>query len=102
MDRSEVLTLVSVTYSKDKNGMTRKQEVKRDVFVNVGSVSQTEWFEGKRAGLNSSYKFTMFAYDYNDEDTVEYKGNSYLVYRTYLGKNDNLELYVKKVSGVDG
>lgn len=41
----------------------------------------------------------MFKYDYADEQIVEYKGMRYVVYRTYIRKDDNIELYVQKELG---
>ena len=42
----------------------------------------------------------MFAYDYEGESIVEIDGTRYGVYRTYLGKNETLELYLEQKTGV--
>ena len=102
MDRSEVISLIAVTTSRDDYGVMRKTETKRDVFCDVSSVTQSEFFEGGRNGLNPEYRFTMFRYDYADESIVEYKGNRYSVYRTYFGRNDTIELYVERRGGTNG
>ena len=89
MDRSDVLTLIRQSISKGADGIQKQQdESKRQVFCNVSSVSGTE------------YRFTVFAPDYAGETVCEYGGSRYSVYRTYQGKNDTLELYVKKKGGV--
>ena len=45
---------------------------------------------------------TMFRYDYNGEPIVEYNGQRYSIYRTYIGKNDMIELYVERKGGTNG
>lgn len=126
MDRSEVIKLISEYRVQDKNGVWRntgqsvwKEEQGavitdendnsitfsqnwRKVFAQVESVSQTEFFEGGRNGLNPAYKFTIFAYDYQDERTLEYKGLTYGVYRTFRVRNDKIELFAERKGGTNG
>lgn len=100
MDRSEVITLIGVEKSKDKRGMPVTTEKRRDIFVNVRSVSMSEFFEAGQTGLQPQYQFTMFGPDYEGEKIVEYKGVRYAVYRTYRKSTDSLELYVESRAGV--
>lgn len=102
LDRSEVIALISVQNTQDETGVFRQTEESRDVFCNVSSVTQSEFFEGGRNGLNPEFRFTMFAYDYNGETIVVYKNKRYAVYRTYLARNDTLELYVQREGGTNG
>ena len=100
--RSDVITLVAVTRTQNEYGQWVASESTKDVYCEVDSVSQSEFFEGGRNGLNPEYRFTMFFADYNNEPIVEYKGLRYAVYRTYLNKNDKLELYVERKGGTNG
>lgn len=102
MDRSSVITLIAETTAQDENGVWRTSQSRRDVFCNVSSVTRSEFFDGGRNGLNPEYRFTMFFADYNDEKIVEYNGNTYAVYRTYLERTDVLELYVERKGGTNG
>ena len=102
MDRSDVITLLSTTETQDDYGVYRETETSKDVFCQVESIAQREFYEGGRNGLNPEYKFTMFFADYNGEQTVRYKGNAYAVYRTYQKSNDKLELYVERKGGTNG
>lgn len=102
MDRSEVVTLLSVTKTQDDYGVWRETETGRDVFCQVDSVTRSEFFESGRAGLNPEYRMTMFFGDYNDEKTLLYRGKAYAVYRTYIGRNDTIELYVERKGGTNG
>lgn len=99
MDRSNVVTLISETYSADSIGQMVATEVERDVFCNVASVSQNEWFQGGQNGLNPEYQVTMFAPDYEGEKIVEFNGVRYGVYRTYMRQDELLELYLERKTG---
>lgn len=101
MDRSEVISLIGKTKAQDSYGVWRETETSTDIFCQVESVNQKEFFEGGRNGLNPAFKFIVFYGDYSNESIVEYKGSRYAVYRTYLKKNDMLELYVERKGGTN-
>ena len=103
MDRSDVIELIPVTYSKDANGIQRATEGEpREVMCQVDSVSRNEFFEGGRNGLNPEYVFKVFFADYEDERLVEYQNKRYSIYRTYHGRNDMMELYAERKGGTNG
>lgn len=102
MDRSNAITLISSVYTKDDYGIDREQLVERCVYCNVQSVTQTEFFQAGRNGLNPEYRFTMFVGDYKGEQIVRFNGKTYSVYRTYLTRNDMIELYVERKGGTNG
>lgn len=99
MDRSEVINLVTEVHTQDENGVFQTEESKRQVFCSVNSVRQNEFFQGGAAGLKPVYRFDVFRYDYNDEEIVEYKGQRYNVYRTYVAKDEIIELHCQKDIG---
>lgn len=100
MDRSNVLTLVDVSYITDALKQQIPQETTRNVFCNISSVSAQEFFDAGKAGLNPEWRVTMFAPDYNGETIAELNGKRYSVYRTYMGKNETIELYLERKAGV--
>lgn len=102
MDRSNAIELIKTDYVIDENGIQRPQETQRRVFVNVSSVTSSEFFEGGRNGLNPEFRFSMFFGDYQGERICEFKGKRYAIYRTYQARNDILELYVERQGGVNG
>lgn len=102
MDRSDVITLVSETYTQNQYGVSVPTIEKADVFCQVNSVTAQEFFEGGRNGLNPEYRFTMFAPDYSGQKTVLYNGKPYGIYRTYLGRDDTIELYAERKGGSNG
>ena len=102
MDRSDVITLVNITQAQDDYGVWRETEQWRDVYCQVDSVTRAEFFEGGRSGLNPEFKFTVFYADYQGEKTLVYDGKAYSIYRTYMGRNDYLELYAERKGGTNG
>ena len=100
MDRSNMVTLIAVTYQEDSIGNFVAVETRRDVYCNIASVSGSEWLEAGRIGIASQYKITVFEYDYQGETIAELNGKRYGIYRTYIGKNENLELYLDRKAGV--
>jgi len=99
MDRSSVCTLISETFAADTIGQMVATEKTKDVFCNVASVSQSEWFQGGQAGLKPEYKITMFAPDYDGQRIVKLNDVKYGVYRTYLRDDELLELYLERMVG---
>lgn len=99
MDRSNVCSLITETRTQDQYGVEQVQQTEREVYCNVTSVTQREWFEGGRIGLNPEYRMTMFAYDYADEKLLKYNDIIYTIYRTYFTDNDEVELYVQRREG---
>lgn len=102
MDRSDVITLITETYEKNEYGVAVPQVTETDVYCQVDSVTRSEFYEGGRNGLNPEFRFTMFAPDYSGQKTVIYKGRAYGIYRTFLGRDDTIELYVERKGGTNG
>lgn len=97
-----MIELVGVAKEQDEFGVWRETTAKRTVFCNVQSVTRAEFFDAGRNGLNPQYVFTMFYADYQNEPMVEYNGETYAVYRTYLRRDDTLEVYVERKGGTNG
>lgn len=99
MNKSDVAYLISETFIMDDYGVQTRTTEKRKVFVNVSSINWQEWFEGGRNGLNPQYRFSMFSYDYQDENIIEYQSKEYTIYRTYRKSIDEIELYAELRKG---
>lgn len=100
MDRSNVIYLISETKSQDAIGQYVSEEARKMVYCDVRSVSMTEWFDAGRDGMKPSLCFIMFAPDYEGEKIVEYNGKRYGIYRTYVGRNERIELYTEEKGGI--
>lgn len=101
MDRSNVIILISETSTQDDIGQYIATETRKQVYCDVRSVSRSEWFEAGRDGLQPSFVFTMFAPDYEGEKIVEFNGHRYGIYRTYVARNEKIELYVEEKGGLN-
>lgn len=100
--RNDVLTLINQTYVTDDYGVERATETPKNVFCDVASITQNEFYAANEAGLKPALRFDIFAYDYSGEELVEFNGVRYTIYRTYQRYNDVLELYTQKEVGVNG
>lgn len=99
MDRSDVITLIQVEDVQDAYGVVHKVETSSTVFCSANSVSANEFFSGGMNGLNPQFQFVMNRYDYSNERIIEYNGTRYFIYRTFIGKNDSIELYAESRKG---
>ena len=95
---TDVLTLIAQTISTDQYGNEVATEVEKQVFCEVDSITQTEFYQAANTELNPEYKFTIFFGDYSGQPIVIYNGVRYAIYRTYRA-DDNLELYVERKIG---
>lgn len=100
MDRSTVITLCSATYTEDDLGQKIPTWTERNVFGNTTSVSGSEWYEAGRNGIKAELRVTMFRYDYEGETECIVDGIRYGIYRTYIGKGENIDLYLERKAGV--
>lgn len=100
MDRSRELVLISKSYSVDAIGQQVATETRRTVFCDVQSVSRSEWATAGQLGLKPELVATMFAPDYQGEEVCELEGIAYGIYRTYVGRNERIELYLERKVGV--
>lgn len=99
MDKSiEFFLLTSVEW-QDAAGVFHETVRKNHRFGELSSVTASEFFAGGQNGLKPEFRIKMFEPDYNGENTIEYNGEIYTVYRTFLAKNDMIELYVEKRAG---
>jgi len=98
MNRNSVIYLISENSIQDDIGQWTTIQTARKVFGYVSSISQKEWFEGGRNGLNPSYQVKVFVGDYNGEQKVKIDDVIYTVYRTYI-KDDEIELYLELRKG---
>lgn len=98
MDRSTPLWLIPATFEQNENGEYIEAAKPRKVYCSLRSVSRAEWSEAGQHGLRAEYQATMFAPDYNGEESAELalRGGKmrFSIYRTYLDANENIELYL--------
>ena len=99
------LKLISPASSyQDAKGIWHdREEISREIFARMKSVSRAEFFAGGQAGFRPELCFTVFHVEYQGEAVCEYDGTRYAIYRTYqVPGTDDLELYAKLEVGVHG
>ena len=101
MNKHTPIYLVEQTFTEDDAGIVNETTSEHMVFADVTSVSLSEWTEGARNGLNPELRFTMFYPDYSGEQILKYNGDYFSIYRTYIGRNDKIDLYCERRSGTD-
>lgn len=101
MDKTNIIYLKSVIYEKDQYGVNRPIKTERKVYCDVSSVTASEFFQGGAQGLKPDLRFVMSIFDYKDEEELIFEGKTYSIYRTYRGKNDDIELYTERKQGVN-
>lgn len=100
MDRSTVLTLVSTTFTADSIAQQIPVEATRDVFCDLRSVTRAEWSAAGQLGLKPDMVASMFAPDYQGEEIAILDGVRYGIYRTYVDRYEQIELYLERKAGV--
>lgn len=98
----DVITLVAVKTEKNSIGeFVGSQEIKRDIFGTIGSVSRAEWYNAGHSGHNPEIVFTTPLVNYCGEPEAEFNGTRYAIYRTYFQQGeDDIELYLERKAGV--
>ena len=81
---NEVITLRSYTETTDDYGITNRTNKDREVFAQLRSIGQSEFYQAQADGLKPELKFILADYlDDQGEKEVLYDGKRYSVLRTY-------------------
>lgn len=93
---NEVLTLVSRNY--DGDGCTLLSETRREVFMRLASIGQSEFYQAQATDLRPELKFVLEDYlDYEGEFLCVYADVWYRIIRTYR-TGQELEVIVQRAS----
>lgn len=96
---TDTITLIKqTTIVLDEIGNETYTETSREVFCEVYSITQSEFYAAANTELNPEFRFTIFFGDYEGESILEYQNVRYAIYRTYRA-GDNLELYAERKIG---
>ena len=95
---ADVLILIAQAITVDEYGNEVATETERQIYCEVYSISQTEFYAAANTELNPEYRFDIFFGDYQGEDVCLFNGNRYAIYRTYRA-GDTLELYAERKIG---
>ena len=99
-----VIKLISESNIVDEYGDIQSEQSEREVFVDLRSIGQSEFYQAQAVGLKPEIKFVMADYlDYKNEKRLKYRPfdgeeEEYTILRTYRANNE-VELVCKR--GVD-
>lgn len=105
MDRSTPIKLINTSYQMDAMLQPVPVETSRTVFAAIQSISRAEFLAAGQMGLTPSWEMTIFAPDYEGEQIVAFTPpgsdteERFTVYRTYIGRNEELEIYLQREAG---
>lgn len=93
---NDVIELGKPVIIEDDCGNQTKDYSFKEVFAEVKSVAQSEYYTAAQSGFKPVFKMILSDYyDYDEEDTVLYGGALYHIIRTYRN-GLQLELTVEK------
>lgn len=98
---NDVITLLKETNTINEYGDTVKTFTERQVFAEVKSIGQSEFYQAEAVGLKPEIKFLIADFaDYENEKALKYTPfggveETYTVLRTYRNKI-NLEIVCKR------
>ena len=88
MGYNDVITLVGYTEEVEPSGNIKRTETTSDVFAQVRSIGQSEFYQAAASGLKPTIKFVIADYwDYDDQKELIYNDVRYNVLRTYRTGN---------------
>lgn len=92
----DVITLLGKeTYTNIIGQGRKKEQSKRNIFANVISIGQSEFYQAQAKRLKPELKFEIADYlDYHNEKELVYNNVKYQVLRTYRKNKKQLEITV--------
>lgn len=99
VDRIADISLISRTFTSDAIGQQIATETVHTVVAELKSINRSEWVAAKQNNYNPVVIASICEFDYNGEEIVELDSERYVVYRTHPGKDDYIELSLRKKVG---
>lgn len=91
---NDILKLNSVTVTTDSDGYTIETKTQKEVFCDVKSAGENEYFKSLNAGYEMALVFIIWKADYSGEKSLEYDSKQYKMQRTFeLKDRDMIELH---------
>lgn len=81
---NEIVTLISRVYGNSGVYETESKQIRINVFAEVKSVSQSEFYAAGQAEIKPELKVKVWKHEYDGQNEFEYRGNGYSIYRTYI------------------
>lgn len=91
--RNEIVKLVAESTETNEFGDVIRTETEREVFVEVKSISQSEFYQAQASGMKPEIKFVM-------SDYLDYEGEKLLRYRPYAGVEETYTIIRTYQNGI--
>lgn len=100
-DKNNRCFLISYVSKQDESGFEadKPKEIRRKVWCKVESASGREFARMGQNNIRPQRRVTLWAYEYDEQDTVELDGKKYGVYRTFQPNPEEIELYLERKAG---
>ena len=97
---NNVISLITEAETVNEYGSTVKTETSRDVFCELKSIGQSEFYQAQTNGIKPEIKFLLADYlDYKNEEIIIFDDVKYKVLRAYRANTGN-ELEITCYGGV--
>ncbi len=83
----------------EKIGSWIKTDKKRKVLVDFSSISLSEFYNAKIAGMKPVLKFNIRKFEYKGETSLMYLDTKYVVTRTYVKDDGVIEIVCSEFVG---
>ena len=100
-DKNNRCYLISYVSKQDESGFEadKPKEIRRKVWCKVESASGREFARMGQNNIRPQRRVTLWANEYDEQDTVELEGKKYGVYRTFQPNPEEVELYIERKAG---
>lgn len=95
-----IYLLKKVPTGKDSRGRPIYEEIRREVFAQIETASQSEFYNAGQSSIQAEYVFKINPIEYDREKIAEYEGEKFNIYRKYQPEQDILELYAAQEVGL--
>ena len=92
------IKLIKSEYAPDEMGRQIATETEREIFAEISSISQGEFFKAGQSGISPEVRAVIWTAEYDGERIAEAGGVRYTIYRIY-NRNDKTELYMSQKVG---
>lgn len=89
---NDELTLISKVPKLDKYRNTVYEETHTTVLCRVESITRAEFYNAGREGFTPANTFVIHAYEYDNQQMVEFRGKKHRVIRTWSNDFEEIEL----------
>lgn len=92
------LFLISQTIESDDVGNEIPVETRRKIFCAMKSARANEFYSAAVNGMKPELVFTIYEFEYKDEQKAEFQGKKYRIIRTYMKNSREMELVCERVA----